>query len=167
MKTTFLLMTLATMVFAQKSVHDFTMNDISGNKISLSKFKGKKMLLVNVASNCGYTGQYDDLQKLSEKYASKVAVLGFPANNFGGQEPGSNSDIASFCKKNYGVTFPMFEKISVKGSDAHELYKFLSEKSGKAPGWNFCKYLVDENGNILKFFDSGTNPLSEDITKLL
>lgn len=158
---------ISTMSIAQSSVYDFSLKSIDGKPLSLSKFKGKKMLLVNVASNCGYTGQYKELQELHEKFGSKIAVLGFPANNFGSQEPGTNGEIATFCQKNYGVGFQMFEKISVKGSDSHPLYKYLSEQSGESPGWNFCKYLIDENGKIIKFYSSGTSPMSTEITSKL
>lgn len=155
-----------------KTVHDFVVKDINGKDVNLSQFKGKKMLIVNVASECGYTPQYSDLEKLHELYGNKIAVLGFPANNFGGQEPGTNSDIATFCKKNYGVQFMMFSKVSVKGDDQAPLFKYLSNKSengvtDQAPSWNFCKYLIDENGKIIKFFKSGTNPLSSEITDYL
>ena len=152
--------------------YSFTMNSLEGEAIDFSKYKGQKVLLVNVASKCGYTPQYEDLVELDEKYGDKVTVLGFPANNFMGQEPGSNEDIAEFCKKNYGVEFQMFEKISVKGDDQHPLYQWLSDpaKNGwndQAPSWNFCKYLVDENGQLVKFYASKVNPMSEEITSLL
>lgn len=155
-----------------KSVHDFKVKNIEGKEISLNTYKGKKMLIVNVASKCGYTPQYKELEELSKKYADKLVVLGFPANNFGGQEPGSNDEIKTFCQSNYGVSFPMFSKISVVGKDQHELYTFLSSKdlngtTGDAPKWNFCKYLVDENGKVLKFFPSSIKPLSKEITDLL
>jgi glutathione peroxidase len=154
------------------SVHEFTMRTLDGQDISLSKYKGKKMLIVNVASKCGYTPQYKNLQVLHEQYGNKVAVIGFPANNFGGQEPGTSAEIIDFCQKNYGVSFQMMEKISVKGKDMHPLYQWLSNKkengvTDDAPNWNFCKYLVDENGKIIKFFNSKTDPLSEQITSLL
>lgn len=154
------------------SIYDFKLKTLDGQDITLAKFKGKKMLLVNVASECGYTPQYAPLQKLHEQYGNKVVVIGFPANNFGAQEPGSSAEIKSFCTKNYGVTFQMMEKISVKGSDAAPLYKWLStrEENGtcdNAPTWNFCKYLIDEKGNVVKFFGSKTDPLSADITSLL
>lgn len=134
-----------------KSFYDFTVKDIDGNEVNLSKFKGQKVLVVNVASKCGYTPQYEDLQKLNEEYGDKITILGFPANNFGGQEPGSNEEIKKFCTGNYGVTFPMFEKVSVKGVDKHPLYRWLSDKSqngwnDQEPTWNFCKYYIDENG---------------------
>jgi glutathione peroxidase len=154
------------------SIYDFTMKTLDGQDLSLSKFKGKKMLIVNVASECGYTYQYKNLQALHEKYGDKVAVIGFPANNFGSQEPGNSTEIKQFCTKNYGVTFQMMEKISVKGNDIHPLYKWLSSKEQNgvcddAPKWNFCKYLIDEDGKIIKFFGSRTDPMSEDITSLL
>jgi glutathione peroxidase len=154
------------------SVHEFTLRTLEGEEISLSKFKGKKMLLVNVASECGYTPQYKPLQELHEKYGSKVTVIGIPANNFGAQEPGDAKQIREFCTKNYGVTFQMMEKISVKGSDMHPLYKWLSTKSlngvtDEAPKWNFCKYLIDENGHIIQYFNSKVDPMSEEITSKL
>lgn len=152
----------------QASIYDFTMKGIDGKDVTLSKFKGKKMLLVNVASECGYTPQYEGLQKLSEEYADRVTVLGFPANNFGAQEPGSDDEISSFCRRNYGVTFPVFSKISVVGHDRHPLYTWLSSKAlngwnSKAPDWNFCKYLVSEEGRLLKFYSAAVKPLSRDI----
>ncbi|MDX5346839.1 MAG: glutathione peroxidase, partial [Hymenobacteraceae bacterium] len=124
--------------------YNFKMPLLDGTEVDFSKLKGKKVLLVNVASECGYTPQYKELQQLHEQYKDKVQVLGFPANNFGGQEPGSSDQIAEFCEKNYGVTFPVFEKISVKGDDQHPLYKWLSEQAGQEPTWNFNKYLLDE-----------------------
>ncbi len=156
----------------KKSAYDFKFKTIDGAEISLSKFKGKKILIVNVASECGYTPQYKNLQALSEQYAGKLIVVGFPANNFGGQEPGSAPQIKAFCTKNYGVTFPMMEKISVEGTNAHPLYKWLSTKSengvsDEAPKWNFSKYLIDENGHLLKFFPSKVDPLSKEITSLI
>ncbi|GAB4396681.1 MAG: glutathione peroxidase [Microscillaceae bacterium] len=154
---------------AKASFYDFKLKSLEGNEeIDFARFKGKKVLLVNVASRCGFTPQYEKLQKLHEQYGEKVIVLGFPANNFGGQEPGSHEQIAEFCKKNYGVTFQMFEKISVKGEDQHPLYQWLSKKelngwNDQAPGWNFCKYLVNEKGELMKFFASGVDPLGDDI----
>jgi glutathione peroxidase len=156
----------------KKTVYDFKVNTIDGQQISLSKFKGKKILIVNVASECGYTPQYKNLQALSDQYAGKLVVVGFPANNFGGQEPGTGPQIKAFCTKNYGVTFPMMEKISVSGADMHPLYKWLSTKaengvSDEAPKWNFSKYLIDEKGGLIKFFSSKVDPLSTEITALL
>ncbi|MDP3556577.1 MAG: glutathione peroxidase [Bacteroidota bacterium] len=154
------------------SVYDFKLKTIDGEEISLSKFKGKKLLLVNVASECGYTPQYKNLEALHKQYGDKLVLIGFPANNFGKQEPGTNTEIKSFCTKNYGVTFLMMDKISVAGNDAHPLYKWLSNKEDNgvcenAPNWNFCKYLIDEKGAIIKFFPSKVDPLSTDITALL
>lgn len=148
------------------SIYDFKMNSIDGEVIDFSRYQGKNLLIVNVASNCGYTPQYADLEKLHETYSDKVVVLGFPANNFGSQEPGSNAEIAQFCQKNYGVKFQMFEKISVKGDDQHPLYKLLKEKTGQEPTWNFCKYLVKPDGSV-KFFPSKVNPVSSDIVDAL
>lgn len=144
------------------SIYDFKINSLEGELIDFSQYKGKTLLIVNVASKCGYTPQYADLEKLHEQFGNKVTVLGFPANNFGSQEPGSNSEIASFCQKNYGVKFQMFEKISVKGADQHPLYKWLKEKTGSEPGWNFSKYLVKPDGTV-KFYASGVNPLDKQI----
>jgi glutathione peroxidase len=145
------------------SIYDFKINSLEGKEIDLSQYKGKNLLIVNTASHCGFTPQLADLEKLHEQYGDKVAVLGFPANNFLWQEPGDNKEIASFCERNYGVKFQMFEKISVKGKDKHPLYKWLEAKSGKTPTWNFCKYLVDESGNVVAFYPSKVNPLSKEI----
>lgn len=145
------------------SIFDFKVNLLNGKPVALSQFKGKHLLLVNTASKCGYTPQYADLQKLHEQYGQKVSVLGFPANDFLWQEPGSNSDIESFCQVNYGVTFPMFEKISVKGSNKHPLYDWLEAKSGKSPSWNFCKYLISPEGEVIGFYSSSVNPLDKSI----
>ncbi len=148
------------------SLYDFKMNSLDGKVIDFSQYKGKTLLIVNTASECGFTPQYADLQKLNEQYGSKVTILGFPANNFGGQEPGTSAQISSFCKKNYGVTFQMFEKISVKGDDQHPLYKWLKEKTGEEPTWNFCKYLVKPDGTV-KFFPSKVKPLDNEIVSQL
>lgn len=144
------------------SIYDFKMSAIDGKTIDFSQYKGKNILIVNTASECGYTPQYADLQKLHETLGNKVVILGFPANNFGSQEPGNNTQIATFCQKNYGVTFQMFEKISVKGTDQHALYAWLKEKTGKEPGWNFCKYLIKPDGTV-KFFKSAVKPMSDEI----
>lgn len=153
-------------MFSASSVYDFKVNSLEGKLIDFSQYKGKTLLIVNTASKCGYTPQYADLQKLNEAYGSKVVILGFPANNFGKQEPGTNTEIGEFCQKNYGVTFQMFEKISVKGDDQHELYKFLKEKTGQEPTWNFCKYLVKPDGTIT-FFPSKVNPMDKQIVDAL
>jgi glutathione peroxidase len=144
------------------SVYDFKMNSIDGQEIDFKSYKGKTLLLVNVASKCGYTPQYTDLEKLHETYGDKVVVLGFPANNFKGQEPGTNLEIAEFCKQNYGVKFQLFEKISVIGDDKHPLYAWLKEQTGQEPTWNFCKYLVKPDGTV-KFFNQKVKPLDAQI----
>jgi len=151
-----------------KTFYDFTAKSINGEDIKMSEFKGKKVLVVNVASECGYTPQYKSLQKLYETYKDKLVVLGFPANDFGKQEPGTNEEIQEFCTKNFSVTFPMFAKISVKGSEMHELYKWLTnpDENGwndKAPNWNFCKYLINEKGELIKYYSFAIEPLSEEI----
>ncbi|HET8860289.1 MAG TPA: glutathione peroxidase [Marivirga sp.] len=140
------------------SIYDFEIQSLDGEIINFSDFKGKNILIVNTASKCGYTPQYADLQELHESFGDKVTVLGFPANNFGGQEPGSDQQIAQFCEKNYGVTFPMFSKMEVVGKNQHPLFKFLKEKTGKEPTWNFCKYLVSEDGKEISFYPSSVNP---------
>ncbi len=145
------------------SIYDFKMKSLEGKEIDFSKFKGKNLVIVNTASNCGYTPQLKDLEKLHEQYGSKVAVLGFPANNFLWQEPGSNEEIATFCERNYGVKFQMFEKLSVKGNDKAPLYKWLEAKSGKSPSWNFCKYVIDKTGNVVGFYPSKVNPMDSQI----
>ncbi|HEY8397328.1 MAG TPA: glutathione peroxidase [Flavihumibacter sp.] len=160
------------LVVAMSGLYDFKVKSLDGKPMDLAQFKGKKLLIVNTASKCGYTKQYADLQELHEKYGNKITVLGFPANNFGGQEPGSNEEIASFCKKNFGVSFPMAEKVSVKGDDIHPLFKYLTaeaEKLGvKDPiKWNFTKFLIDENGKLLEVFPSKVKPTDEAITKYL
>lgn len=153
---------------APATVYDFTVKSIDGKDVKLSQYKGKKLLIVNTASECGYTPQYKELEELYKKHGDKVTVLGFPANNFGGQEPGTNEQISTFCEKNYGVTFPLFSKISVKGDDTAPLYKFLADKTkngavSDAPSWNFCKYLVDEQGRVVAFYPSKVRPLSEEL----
>lgn len=163
---TLIALTLLFMTTAAGTLYDFKVNSIEGKTIDFSQFKGKNVLIVNTASQCGYTPQYADLQKLNEQYGGKVTILGFPANNFGGQEPGSNETISGFCKKNYGVTFQMFEKVSVKGADQHPLFAWLKEKTGEEPSWNFCKYLIKADGTV-KFFPSKVKPLDAAITSEL
>ncbi|RAW00726.1 glutathione peroxidase [Pseudochryseolinea flava] len=148
---------------AQGSIYDFKMKALDGTEIDFSKYKGKSMLIVNTASKCGFTYQYEELEKIHDQYGDKVTVLGFPANNFLWQEPGSNQDIAEFCQINYGVTFQMFEKISVKGRDQHPLFEWLATKTGKTPSWNFCKYLVDKSGNVVTFYPSKVKPMDDEI----
>ncbi len=145
---------------------------IDGKYVDYSQFKGKKVLIVNTASECGYTPQYEDLEKLYETYKDKLIILGFPANNFGGQEPGTNEEIKQFCTSKYSVTFPMFEKISVLGDDMAPIYKWLTSKdmngwNDQQPKWNFNKYLLDENGNLVKYYSSAVKPLSDDIVSQL
>jgi glutathione peroxidase len=156
---------------APSSVYDFQLKNIDGQGFSLAKYKGKKVLIVNTASKCGYTPQYAELQKLADQYKDKVVVVGFPANNFGQQEPGTAIEIKSFCQKNYGVTFPLSEKVSVKGDDICPLFKYLTSApnpdfTGEIK-WNFEKFLIDENGNLIHRFRSQTTPLSPELTKYL
>lgn len=140
------------------SIHDFTLNSITGQSAPLSAYKGKVLLVVNVASQCGYTPQYAGLEALYRKYKDKgLVVIGFPANNFGAQEPGSNEEIQQFCKRTYAVTFPMYAKISVKGADQAPVYKFLTEGSGDVK-WNFTKFLVDGSGKVIGRFESRVAP---------
>ncbi len=152
---------------AEGAIYDFNVKALDGQEIDFSKFRGKLLLIVNTASKCGYTPQYVDLEKLHEQYGDRVTVLGFPANNFLWQEPGSSQEIATFCERNYGVKFQLFEKISVKGKDTHPLYKWLEAKSGKSPSWNFCKYVISSEGEVLGFFPSRVNPMDESILKLI
>lgn len=145
------------------SIYDFKVKSLEGKEISLSQYKGKYMMIVNTASKCGYTPQYADLEKLHEQFGDKIAVLGFPANNFLWQEPGSSEEIATFCEKNYGVKFQMFEKVSVKGGDKAPLYDWLDAKTGETPSWNFCKYLVSPEGEVLGYFPSKVKPMDKEI----
>jgi glutathione peroxidase len=154
---------------AAKSIYEFKVEALDGSTIDFSKFKGKKILVVNTASKCGYTPQYEGLEKLYETYKDKLVIVGFPANNFGAQEPGSNTEIGEFCKKNYGVTFPMAAKVSVKGDDTAPIYKWLCNKSENGVldaeiGWNFGKFLLDENGKLIAYFPSKVTPMSEELT---
>ncbi|GAA5035829.1 glutathione peroxidase [Marivirga lumbricoides] len=142
----------------EMSIYDFQIQSISGEIVDFSDYKGKKILIVNTASECGYTPQYADLQLVYESFKEQLQVLGFPANNFGGQEPGSDSQIATFCEKNYGVEFPMFAKMDVVGENQHPLFVWLKEKTGKEPTWNFCKYLISEDGKEVSFYPSSVNP---------
>ncbi|MCZ2391999.1 MAG: glutathione peroxidase [Acidobacteria bacterium] len=159
--------------FGNDSVLDFTVRDIDGKDVALKKYKGDVLLIVNVASKCGYTPQYEGLQAIYKKYESKgFYVLGFPANNFGGQEPGTNSEIKEFCESKFHVTFPMFAKISVKGDDIDPLYKFLTDEKTNAKfsgdiTWNFNKFLVDRKGNVVARFSSKDTPESEAVTSAI
>ena len=148
---------------SHESFYDLSATTIDGKIINFSIFEGKKALVVNVASKCGYTPQYEDLQWLHDNYGDKITILGFPSNNFGRQEPGSNTEIVDFCKSNYGVQFQLFEKIEVKGDNIHPVYKWLSSSdlngwNDKKPKWNFYKYLIDENGELKKILASSINP---------
>jgi glutathione peroxidase len=147
------------------SIYDFKMKALDGKEVDFSQYKGKNLLIVNTASKCGFTYQYEELEKLHELYGEKVAVLGFPANNFLWQEPGGSEEIATFCQKNYGVKFQMFDKISVKGGDKAPLYKWLESKSGKSPSWNFCKYVIDKTGNVTGFFPPQVKPMDKKIVE--
>jgi glutathione peroxidase len=150
-------------------VHQFTLRAIDGKAVPLSVFKGQVILIVNVASQCGYTPQYEGLEKLYERYKSRgFLIAGFPANNFGGQEPGTDGEIQTFCKSKYGVTFPMFSKISVAGTDEAPLYRFLTDRSAnpKTGGeiqWNFTKFLVDRAGRVTQRFEPPVEPLSHEL----
>lgn len=169
----FIGLTTASTAFAQKSVLDFKMTDIDGKEVKLKKYKGDVFLIVNTASKCGYTPQYEGLQAIYTKYqAQGFTILGFPANNFGGQEPGTEKEIKEFCESKYKVTFPMFAKISVKGEDQHPLYKFLTSKTTDPNfagdiSWNFNKFLVNRKGEIVARFSSKDTPESETVTQAI
>jgi glutathione peroxidase len=156
-----------------KSIYDFTMKDIDGKPVKLSAYKGKVVMLVNVASKCGFTPQYAGLEKIYTQYKDKgFVILGFPANNFMGQEPGTEAEIKQFCSLTYGVNFPMFSKISVKGEDKHPLYKFLTDKTtdpefGGEISWNFNKFLIDKNGKIIARFGSKDTPESAPVIQAI
>ena len=154
------------------SIHTFKVEALDGSVIDFSKYKGKKILVVNTASKCGYTPQYEFLQKLYMNYSDKLIIVGFPANNFGQQEPGNNIEIKEFCTKNYGVTFPMAAKVSVKGDDIAPIFKWLTSKDlngvmNAEIKWNFTKFLLDENGILIAKFDSKVNPLGPEIAAYL
>lgn len=171
MKTLIITLVLS-VTLAGTSIYDFKVQGLDGQTIDLSAFKGKKIMIVNTASKCGLTPQYEGLESLYKKYQGKLVIIGFPANNFNQQEPGSNDQIAEFCKKNYGVSFPMAEKVSVKGDDISPLFKYLvdeaAEKGIKDPiSWNFTKFLIDEKGELITVFSPRTEPMSEEILKHL
>ena len=160
---------MTTTAFAASSVHEFTLNALNGTPTPLATYKGKVMLIVNVASQCGYTPQYTALEAIYEKYKDQgFVILGFPANNFGAQEPGTNEEIKTFCSRKYNVTFPIYAKISVKGEDQAPLYSYLTKETG--PGitgdikWNFTKFLVDRNGKVVQRFESAVTPDSKEVT---
>lgn len=155
-----------------RSIYDFKVAGLNGDTIDFAQFKGKKILIVNTASKCGFTPQYEDLEKLYKTYKDKLVIVGFPANNFFSQEPGSNETISEFCKKNYGVSFPMAAKISVKGKNIAPIYKWLCNKEENGVmdakiSWNFNKFLLDENGKIIAHFKSAVKPMSEEIVSRL
>ncbi len=155
---------LTSSAFAASSVHEFSLPAIDGAPAPLSAYKGKVVLIVNVASKCGYTPQYAGLEKLYEKYKDHgFAILGFPANNFGAQEPGTNDEIKAFCSRNYNVTFPMYSKISVSGDDKAPLYKYLTDTTGGEIKWNFTKFLVDGDGKIIARFEPKVTPDSPEL----
>src|ERR1700751_5523530 len=164
-----LTLTIAGSLFATSSIYDFTLPSIDGKPIPLASFKGKVVLMVNVASQCGYTPQYNALEAIYEKYKDRgFVIVGFPANNFGAQEPGTNEEIKTFCSRKYNVTFPMYAKISVKGADQAPLYAYLTKETGKGIAgeiqWNFTKFLVDRNGNVVQRFEPAVTPDSTEVT---
>ena len=184
----FLLTLILSATLPGSSIYDFKMPGLDGNPIDFSAYKGKKIMIVNTASKCGNTPQYKDLEALYEKYKDKMVIIGFPANNFGAQEPGTNGEIKEFCTKNYGVTFPMAEKVSVRGDDIDPLFKWLVEQSNQLAKtlpadnskdyawkkylqdpiiWNFTKFLLDEKGNLIAVFHNKVKPMSEEVTKYL
>ena len=173
MKTLLSILLMATVLTTNaQSIHSFTVKSIDGKNLNLASFKGKKILIVNTASKCGYTPQYEGLEKVYEQYKDKLVILGFPCNQFGGQEPGTNEEIVAFCKKNYGVSFPLADKIDVKGDNIAPIYQWLTMKSKNgildaSIGWNFNKFLIDENGKMIAYFPSNIKPDSEDILKYL
>jgi glutathione peroxidase len=187
MKAFFISILLA-IALTGESIYDFKVPGLDGTDIDFSQYKGKKIMIVNTASECGNTPQYKELEELYTKYKDKLVIVGFPANNFGAQEPGSNADIKEFCKKNYGVTFPMAEKISVKGDDIHPLYKWLVDQSKEMAKsvptdnsrdlvwkrflqdpvtWNFTKFMVDEKGKLVAVFHNKVSPMSQEVLKYL
>lgn len=166
------LLLLSLSFVAASSIYDFKVNGLEGGTIDFSQYKGKKILIVNTASKCGFTPQYKDLEQLYEQHKDKLVIVGFPANNFMHQEPGTNAEIKEFCEKNYGVSFPMSAKVSVKGKDIHPLFKYLNSEAKKMGidnpiKWNFTKFLIDENGKLVAVFPSQVNPMSEEVLKYL
>lgn len=166
------LLLLSLSFVAASSIYDFKVNGLEGGTIDFSQYKGKKILIVNTASKCGFTPQYKDLEQLYEQHKDKLVIVGFPANNFMHQEPGTNAEIKEFCEKNYGVSFPMSAKVSVKGKDIHPLFKYLNSEAKKMGidnpiKWNFTKFLIDENGKLVAVFPSRVNPMSEEVLKYL
>jgi len=163
---------LASTLLAASSIYDFKVDGLDGGTIDFSKFKGKKIMIVNTASKCGNTPQYAELEQLYEKYKDKLVIVGFPANNFGQQEPGTNTEIREFCTKNYGVTFPMAAKVSVKGDDIAPLFSYLVSEAAKLGvedpiKWNFTKFLIDEHGKLIAVINNRTKPMSDEVLKYL
>ncbi len=173
MKTIYtILFTFCALFVSAQSIHSFKVKSIDGGQIDLSKYKGKKIMVVNTASKCGYTPQYEQLQKVYSQYKDKLVIIGFPCNQFGGQEPGSNEEIAAFCQKNYGVNFPLADKVDVKGGTQAPIYQWLTQKTKNGVldatiSWNFNKFLLDENGKMLAYFPSNVKPDSEAILSYL
>lgn len=172
MKTLFVTLLFALFVNTDGSIYTFKVPGLEGGTIDFAKFKGKKILVVNTASKCGLTPQYEELEKLYKEHSDKLVIVGFPANNFAQQEPGSNTEIAEFCKKNYGVSFPMAEKVSVKGEDIAPIFKYLVDEAAKKGikdpiSWNFTKFLLSEKGELVTVFSPKTKPLSEEVLKYL
>lgn len=166
---TLLFMAVTSFLFAS-SIYNFKVTGLSGETIDFKKFKGKKIMIVNTASKCGNTPQYAELQQLHEKYKNKLVIIGFPANNFKEQEQGTNAEIQEFCKRNYGVTFPMAEKVSVKGDDIAPLFQYLVDEAKKKGiedpiKWNFTKFLLDEKGELITVIHNKTKPMSEEVLK--
>lgn len=155
------------MIFGNPSIYDYSFKSLDGKDVKMSSFKGKKILIVNTASKCGFTKQYKDLQALYSEYGNDLVIIGFPANNFGNQEPGTNGDIQEFCEQNYGVEFLMAEKVEVKGDQIDPLFKYLtSQDNPDFKGdikWNFEKFLIDENGELIHRYRSAVNPLADEI----
>ena len=155
-----------------KSFYDLSINDINGEEINLERFKGKKVMIVNVASRCGYTSQYKDLQSLYERNKDKLEIIAVPCNDYGSQESGSNSEIKLFCETNYGVTFTMGSKQKIKSSPISDLYRWLSDPkqngwNSSLPSWNFCKYVINEDGQLTHFLRSGVSPTGREISEII
>jgi glutathione peroxidase len=171
MKLAFIALLISSLVTAS-SIYEFKVEGLEGGSIDFSKYKGKKIMIVNTASKCGNTPQYAELEQLYEKYKDKLVIVGFPANNFGQQEPGSNEEIKEFCTKNCGVSFPMASKVSVKGEDIAPIFKYLTDEAKKLGfedpiKWNFTKFLLDEDGKLITVIHNKTKPMSEDVLKYL
>ncbi len=163
---------MTTSLIAGSGLYSFTLNSIDGKPSPLAEYKGKVIMIVNVASQCGYTPQYSALESIYEKYKGQgFVILGFPANNFGAQEPGTNEEIKTFCTRKYSVTFPMYAKISVKGADQAPLYGYLTKETGAGITgdikWNFTKFLVDRNGNVVQRFEPAVTPDSKEVTEAI